>query len=131
MVVALSITLALGVVVLGVPALTLPWSLLDDGIMLAYCPRFGSVLKPLQFLENVLVVGRETVTFRPWYWVYRSVLYQLGGPRPLYFHLANLILFLATVQAVFWLMRWHARSSFTAFGTAVAFMVFYPQGLIQ
>ena len=115
--------LALVVFLIGLPALQLPWSLVDDGESLRIVTKIFESFPNIFWLFSA---EAEHGRLRTMYWLFQALEFQLFGFNVAAHHLFHIGLFAAAVILLYLLIKKLTRSSLAAFFSGVFFIFFSP-----
>ncbi len=89
-------------IILYIPSLTLPWSLIDDGGIILTTQKMAQGLLSGDPLSYFLpTVDRHSGRFRPAYWLFHQLMFNTFGAAAFTHHLIRLTLFLGVIFLFF------------------------------
>jgi hypothetical protein len=107
-------------VLIMTPRLTSPqFRFLDDGYILN---EVRKILGGDISMTNDLVAGR----FRPFYWLYFTIIYALAGPNPFWFFIGHLIILLVVLVEIRLLLKHYQAKDWQILLTSLIFLFSVP-----
>jgi len=96
-----TILLVLLVLLVSLPSLLIPWSLIDDGESIRRSQQINRFLTSADYGSISLpLIKQDHGRFRPLYWLYLWVEYNLFGSTARYHHLGRILLFVVIVLLI-------------------------------
>ncbi|TES85825.1 hypothetical protein E3J95_03545, partial [Candidatus Aerophobetes bacterium] len=96
-----TILLVLLVILVSLPSLLIPWSLIDDGESIRRSQEINRFLTSADYGGISLpIIEQDHGRFRPLYWLYLWVEYNLFGLTARYHHLGRILLFVVIVLLI-------------------------------
>ena len=120
-----TILLVLLVLLVSLPALLIPWSLIDDGESIRRSQEINRFLASADYGRISLpLIKQDHGRFRPLYWLYLWVEYNLFGLTARYHHLGRILLFVVVVLLISGVARQIAGSTRAGILSGLLFALF-------